>query len=172
MDPLPVNKPEDRRCRRLTGGFLLIWIGAALLLTHWLDIGSVLVLLIGVGLLLWGTLIRRVGWIIPGGVLSGIGLGILIDQGPWNIPSLNHNGLFLLCFALGWFLICVLASLVTARILWWPLIPGGIMAIVGSLVLLTGDPRIWQDRADLLTASILILIGVGLILRGSRTRQG
>jgi len=66
----------------------------------------------------------------------------------------------------------VLASLVTARILWWPLIPGGIMAIVGSLVLLTGDPRIWQDRADLLTASILILIGVGLILRGSRTRQG
>ena len=58
----------------------------ATLLQRWLDIGNYGVLLLGLGMLGWGSVSRRTGWIIPGGVLSGIGLGILAMESPWRLP--------------------------------------------------------------------------------------
>lgn len=100
------------------------------------DAGMYLVLAAGVGMLAWGAMKHKTGWIIPGGVLSGIGLGILLYEGPWQIPFTQQNGLFLLCFALGWFLITPLSRLFTPRTQWWALVPGGIMAVLGSAILL------------------------------------
>jgi hypothetical protein len=153
---------------RLALGIVLISIGIAILLARWLNLDDYLVLLIGAGLLGWGALSRRPGLIIPGGVLAGIGLGIMVYEGPWIIPATNPNGLFLLCFALGWFLITLLTGLFTRCTLWWPIIPGGIMAVLGGAVLLTGNARIVQDQSALIPSALLILIGMYLIIRWSR----
>ena len=168
MNPISETEKNLHRNHGLGGGIALILIGIALLLNQWLNIGSYLVLLIGVGFLVWGAFSRKGGLIIPGGVLSGIGLGILVYEGPWSIPMANPNGLFLLCFALGWFLITLLTGLFTCRTQWWPIIPGGIMAILGATVLLRGDPQVWQDYSGWIVSLILILLGVHLIVRRTR----
>jgi hypothetical protein len=171
MNPISETEKNLHRNHGLGGGIALILIGIALLLNQWLDIGSYLVLLIGAGFLVWGVLSRRGGLIIPGGVLSGIGLGILATEGPWNIPVANPNGMFLICFALGWFLITLLTGLFTGYTQWWPIIPGGIMAILGAVVLLRGDPRVWQEYSGWIVSFILILLGVYLIVRRGRVKN-
>ena len=120
-------------------------------------------------MLAWGAYSHTSGWIIPGGVLSGIGLGILAMQGPWQIPVAVQNGVFLLCFALGWFLITLLTALFTCT-QWWALIPGGIMALIGSGILLTNGALRWMDL-NLLYAAILIVIGLILLVYRGRPKQ-
>jgi hypothetical protein len=168
MNPISETEKNLHRNHGLGGGIALILIGAGLLLNQWLDIGLYLVLLVGAGFLIWGVFSRKGGLIIPGGVLSGIGLGILVTEGPWSIPVANPNGLFLICFALGWFLITLLTGLFTSSTQWWPIVPGGIMAILGAAVLLREDPRVWQDYSGCIVSLILILLGVYLIVRRSR----
>lgn len=173
MNHLPEANHQPRGEHRLAAGIALISIGIAILLTRWLNFDDYLALLIGAGLLGWGVLSRRAGLIIPGGVLTGIGLGILVSEGPWTIPAVNQNGLFLICFALGWFLITLLTGLFTGCTLWWPIIPGGIMAVLGGAVLLTGNVRIIEQLPTLIPSLILILIGIYLIIRWSRgVRRG
>jgi hypothetical protein len=171
MNPVSQTENKSRGIHGLGGGIALILIGIALLLNQWLDFGSYLVLLIGAGFLFWGVLSRQGGLIIPGGVLSGIGLGILVSEGPWSIPGANPNGLFLICFALGWFLIALLTRLFTNRTQWWAIIPGGIMTILGAAALLQGDPRVWEDYSGWIVSFILILLGVYLIVRRGRTKN-
>jgi len=168
MDTTFEKKINNRRSHRIVGGVILILFGMATLLQRWFDIGNYVVLLLGLGMLGWGSVSRRTGWIIPGGVLTGIGLGILAMEGPWRLPIENQNGLFLLCFALGWFLITILTAVFTCT-QWWALIPGGIMALIGGTILVTNGAVRWLDL-NLVYA--LILIVVGLILLVTRGRSG
>ncbi len=171
MDPSTENKIPHRFNHQLAGGIALILIGAAILLGRWLDIGSYTVILLGSAMLVWGSLSRRTGWIIPGGVLTGIGLGILVMNGPWRIPQVDQNGVFLLCFALGWFLITLLTALFTCT-QWWALIPGGIMAFIGGTILVTNGAVRWEDL-NLVYAFLLILVGLVLLtLSGRRKKNG
>jgi uncharacterized membrane protein HdeD (DUF308 family) len=117
----------------------------------------------------WGSVSRRTGWIIPGGVLTGIGLGILAMEGPWRLPIENQNGLFLLCFALGWFLITILTAVFTCT-QWWALIPGGIMALIGGTILVTNGAVRWLDL-NLVYALILIVVGLILLVTRTRSRK-
>lgn len=168
MNPILETDKKPLGNHGLGGGIALILIGTGLLLNQWLDIGSYLVLLVGVGFLVWGVLSRTGGLIIPGGVLTGIGLGILVYEGPWSIPAANPNGLFLICFAFGWFLIPLLTGLFTCRTQWWAIVPGGIMAILGAAVVWRGDPGVWRDYSGWIVSFILILLGVYLIVHRSR----
>jgi hypothetical protein len=170
MNPISETKNHPRGDHRLATGIVLISIGIAILLTRWLNLDAYLVLVIGASLLGWGSLSHRAGLIISGGVLTGVGLGILVYEGPWSIPETNQNGLFLVCFALGWFLITLLTGLFTGRIQWWPVIPGGIMAILGAAVLWRDDPRVWHDYFGWMIPILLVLLGVYLILRRGRPK--
>ena len=169
MDTNLEKKINNRRSHRIAGGVILILFGMATLLQRWFDIGNYAVLLLGLGMLGWGSVSRRTGWIIPGGVLSGIGLGILAMEGPWRLPIENQNGLFLLCFALGWFLITILTAIFTCT-QWWALIPGGIMAIIGGSILVTNGTVRWMDL-NLVYAIILIVVGLILLVTRSRSRK-
>ena len=169
MDTNLEKKINNRRSHRIAGGVILILFGMATLLQSWFDIGNYVVLLLGLGMLGWGSVSRRTGWIIPGGVLSGIGLGILAMEGPWRLPIENQNGLFLLCFALGWFLITILTAIFTCT-QWWALIPGGIMALIGGSILVTNGTVRWMDL-NLVYAIILIVVGLILLVTRSRSRK-
>ncbi len=163
------HKINTRQGHRLIAGLILILIGITLLLQQWFDIGMYMVLLLGGAMLLWGSLSRRSGWIIPGGVLTGIGLGILAMQGPWHFPTELQSGIFLLCFAFGWFLITLLTALFTCT-QWWALIPGGIMAAIGVSILVTNGAIRWEDL-NLVYAGILICIGLSLLAFKGRSRK-
>jgi hypothetical protein len=98
--------------------------------------GLYLALAAGMTMLLLGALLHKNAWIIPGGVLSGIGLGIVLLEGPWAVPEVRQSGLFLICFALGWFSITLLSRLTTRKTQWWALLPGGIMVLLGVAIML------------------------------------
>jgi hypothetical protein len=167
MNSVLEKKNERRHNNRIFAGVILILLGATVLLERWFDIGMYAVLLLGIGMLTWGCVSRRTGWIIPGGVLSGIGLGILVMNGPWKFPAVDQNGIFLLCFALGWFLITLLTALFACA-QWWALVPGGIMALVGGSLLVTKGAVRWADL-NLIYAGLLILGGLALLASRGRT---
>jgi len=165
MEQNSEKKINRRHNSRIAAGVILIVFGAATLLQRWLDIGNYIVLLLGFGMLIWGSVSHRTGWIIPGGVLTGIGLGVLAMQGPWQFPVADQSGIFLVCFAMGWFLITLLTALFTCT-QWWALIPGGIMALIGGSILVTNGAIRGLDL-NLVYAAILIVVGlVLLVFRG------
>jgi len=169
MNPNLEPKKIERPRHGAAIGMMMILAGVALLLSHFLalDLGVYLLLLLGLGMLAWGAYSHTSGWIIPGGILTGIGTGALVFNGPWQVASQYQPGIFLLCFALGWFLIPVFTRLFGTGMHWWPFIPGGIMAISGSALLLVhGSMR--ETIANLLQAALLILAGLYLVLRKGR----
>ncbi len=89
----------------------------------------------------WGVGERLFGLIIPGSLLLGIGPGVyfawrdLID-----LNALAQTGEMLVWFAFGWGLITILARRTSGKFIWWPLIPGGILAVAGWGLFIGGDP--------------------------------
>jgi len=118
-------------------------LGYCLLFTpvRWVDIILYLSLGIGLPLLIWGLITRLIGLAIPGCLLITIGLGIYWAwQGPEVMNPLVNTGMMLVWFALGWALITLSGRIIVHRFLWWPLIPGGILAMVGWGLYIGGDP--------------------------------
>jgi hypothetical protein len=169
MEPNLEKKINNLRNHGIAAGVLLILLGVGTLLQRWFDVGNFVVLLLGLGMLAWGSVSHRTGWIIPGGVLTGIGLGILATQGPWQIPAADQNAIFLLCFAFGWCLITILSALFTCM-QWWALIPGGIMAVIGGSILITNGNIRWEDL-NLVYAIVLITIGLVLLVYRGRAKK-
>jgi len=169
METAPETKPTHRRRSGLVTGIVLILIGTAVLLQTWLDLDRYLVLLLGVAFLAWGALSHRTGLLIPGGVLTGIGLGVLVEAYPRILQGADPNGAFLLCFAAGWFLITLLSALFTCT-QWWALIPGGIMAAIGGALIATRGGIRGQDL-NLVYAGLLIAAGLALLASHARSRK-
>lgn len=162
---------------RIFWGLALIIVGLLALAAQFVEFGESLGLLIvpalGVIFLLWGVLSRESGLLIPGGILGGVGVGILLITGPYEAASGQvQGGVFLLAFAAGWALIPILSSIVTGDNHWWALIPGGIMALVGSGLLFGGVAVTLLEFFDRIWPVFLILAGLYLIVRramGSRS---
>jgi hypothetical protein len=99
------------------------------------------VLGLGLVFLVWGILTHNAGLLIPAGILSGIGTGIVLIEGPLHVVSQQQEGgVFLMAFALGWFSITLLSLLFTHDPQWWPLIPGSILGGIGVWVVLVQGP--------------------------------
>lgn len=119
---------------------------------------------IGVVFLLWGGFSGRMALIVPGALLIATGAGVYFG---WSNPEtpggLQKTGIMLVWFALGWVLITVFSRIMNKRFVWWPLIPGGILLMVGSGLYIGGNP---ENALGFLgnTGSIgLILVGAYLI---------
>jgi hypothetical protein len=132
----PLDTNNTQRPDR-TGAILLIALGIFFLLAQLLELGWLMLPAQGAGFLLAGVLRREAGWLIPGGILAGISLGIVLTEGPLPIAVGDQasGGVFMLSFALGWFSIAILSKLFTDETQWWPLIPAGIMTLIGGAVL-------------------------------------
>ena len=116
----------------------------------------------------WGALLGDDGSAYDIG-RRGIREGILAEEGHWFFATVDQSGVFLVCFALGWFLITLLTGLFT-RTQWWALIPGGIMAVIGGSILVTNGTLRWQDL-NLVYAILLLFIGLFLIAYKGRPKK-
>jgi hypothetical protein len=160
----------------LIWGLILLAIGVLALIGQfaafdWLD-NLAIFFLAGLGalFLLMGITQREAGWMIPGGILSCIGWGIVAIEGPFNLFScLDDGGVFMLAFAAGWVLITLLTAVFTDETHWWALIPGGIMALIGATVLWGGA---FESTLELLAKLWpLALIIAGLVILWNARRE-
>ncbi len=171
---LPVSStstPEQQTSTRgrLAAGVALIAIGLLLVLVQalkidipgWLFLGG-----LGLIFLIWGLLTRTFGLVIPGGVLGGIAMGVFLTELPLSgMTDSASGGLFLLGFSLGWALMTLLSPLTKEHVQWWPLIPGGIMAAIGAILLLGGFGLQLLTLLGVAWPLILVVIGVYLLLK-------
>lgn len=150
------------------GGAILIMVGVLALLTNFVTFPGFLFLLApGLAFLTWGLLARKTGLIIPSGILSGIATGIYLIEGPLShLDGPADGAVFLLALAAGFFLV-TLFGFYTERgqFVWWPLIPGGILSVIGGM-LLSGESGLKAlEVINLGWPVILIAIGGYLLLR-------
>ncbi len=157
---------------RVIAGVALILIGALLLIaqiTQSANLGLLIPAALGVIFLVWGLVTRTFGLVIPGSILVGIGLGISLITGPYSaMESDAQGGVFMLAFAGGWLLMCLLSPLTTSGFQWWPLIPGGIIGAIG-LALASGGFGM-QLLQIIGYGWPLILVGIGIYLLLKRRR--
>lgn len=146
---------------------IIFSIGLTLLMTEmgildfvlWVGTGT------GIVLLLWGIYGKLFGLIIPGSLLVTTAPGIYLAWGrPLQLNSLAKTGLMIAIISLGWFIIILFSRVTTSKFIWWPLIPGGILAMVGWGLYIGGDPAT-APRIIANTGSIgLIIFGIYLLL--------
>lgn len=156
--------PEKKK-NSLAAGIILVAIGFGLLLFQLFNIPQFFPLILGVIFLSAGIITRKAGFIIPGGIITGVGLGTLSTMNSWFFPmnSEESGGLFLLLFSLGWFSITLLTGLFTNDRQTWPLIPGGIMAAIGTLVLMGETGKRILELAGTYWPLILVIIGLSIL---------
>lgn len=146
---------------------ILFSTGLALLFSDLRLVDFVLWVGTGVGLvlLIWGVNWRLFGLIIPGSLLVTIAPGIFLAWGrTLDLNPLAKTGVMLVIFSMGWFLIILFSRVLTSKFVWWPLIPGGILGMVGWGLYIGGDP-VSAPTFIANTGSIgLIIFGIYLLL--------
>jgi len=164
----PLKKTTSPRST-LIAGIALISIGVLTLVSQFARFPSLeLVFLPALALifLVWGSLTRNGGLLIPGGVLAGTGLGAILVTGPYaSFPDEVIGGVFLLAFAAGWVLITLLSAVFTRCVMWWPLIVAGILGVVGAVLLMGGVALDALVLLGKLWPLALVGVGAWLILR-------
>ncbi len=126
---------------------------------------------LGVIFLVWGFLRPSAGPMIPGGILTGLGLGVVAQQTLFLGANEEARGaVVVLGLALGFLAIMPLAILVEGHTHWWPAIPGGILLVV-SLALLAGPGGVTVLQAlGYLWPVALIAVGGYLLWMMYRSR--
>ena len=158
------------------GGILLIGFGLLALLGQFINFsdtfGLLLLPAIAAVFLIAGIVTRKVGFIIPGGIISGISLGTLLIEGPLSqVNGDAEGGVFMLSFAAGWALITILSAIFTDETHWWPLIPGGIMTVIGTGILFGGVFMSALTFLGKIWPVFLILGGAYLLLQSRRITE-
>ena len=170
------EKMNEKR-REPIHGLFLIALGGVLLLNQLFDgnlFGLMVVAGLGLFFMTWGVLTRTGGLMIPGGILSGIGLGIIVTEGPLANMALRQSygeSWFLASCALGWFAIVVMTGLFSEKMMVWPLIPGGIMATIAASIALGGIFESGLSLAGRGWPIILIALGVWTLINQRRRHE-
>jgi hypothetical protein len=161
---LPGSGPSVGRLRdgSWVGGAILIGIGVAFLIGQLIpDAGDYIVLAIGLTFLAAFAVTREYGFLIPGGIVSGVGVGVVIAA---RTPSVEGGALFMLAIGSGFLAIWVIGlALHLPENHPWPLIPGLILGGIGAASL--AGTR-YAEIGRLGWPIALIAIGAALALRG------
>ncbi len=151
--------PRDR----IVLAVILIVVGAVGLVSQVVDlptsVGGWIVLLIGLGLLGAFVYTRQYGYLIPAGIMTGLGAGIIASESITLTGDQAKGGAIVLGLGFGFLAIWVVGAVMSvARNHWWPIIPGGILAVIGVALL------IGNDAVKVLEFWWVVLIAVGLIV--------
>ncbi len=120
---------------------------------------------LGLVLLVWGVARRLPGLIIAGCIIITVAPGMYYG---WvnnaTSSTLVRIGTMLVWFALGWFIISFIGRIVFLKFIWWPIIPGGVLAMVGWGMYIGGTAGKELGFISNTGSIALILFGVYLIL--------
>jgi hypothetical protein len=152
--------------RNLVPGLLLIGLGIYLGIVQLTGVGAeAIVAVIGVAFVVSYALTRTYGFLVPGAIMTGLGLGIL-----WETEVSGGGGAVVIGLGVGFLAIYVVDAIVRrSEALWWPLIPGGILAMIG--VLIRTDQTRLMEYTSLVWPLALIAVGITLVIVQARTRQ-
>lgn len=161
--PIPVSGKQERPW---IFGAVLIVVGALLFVAQfvqdagWLVLGGLAVVFLAV--YAWT---RQPGWVIPGMILGGLAVGLALQSSGYD---LNDSAVVL--GLAGGFLAIAVFNYATATFRgtagqWWPLIPGGILAVVGISQAVGGTAA--ADIVERYWPLVLIAVGI-LVLIGGR----
>jgi len=153
----------------VAGGTILVMLGIAFLAMQLLGeaAGSFVLLGLGVAFLVSHAYYGSYGFLVPGGILTGLGLGVLAEEvlGVGGEPVVLGLGL-------GFVLVWAVDRLITHKGpetgAWWPLIPGGILTLVGLASLF---PDLSDAVLHYTWPIAIIVLGAVLIARGLRGRN-
>jgi hypothetical protein len=128
------------------------------------DIGRFVTLFIGLALLAVFVIRREYGFLVPGSILTGIGIGIVLDSAASGDAE---SGVMMLALAGGFLGIWVVGSLYRLpQNHWWPLIPGGILTLIGLVQLtrtdVAGALRLWP---------VILIVAGAFVLAKAVTRH-
>ncbi|NJD27887.1 MAG: hypothetical protein FIA92_06275 [Chloroflexi bacterium] len=148
---------------RTVFAFVLIVVGIIGLITQiWeptADVGGWIVFVIGLGFLGAFVYTHQYGYLVPGGIMTGLGLGIVASEVITWESSQGEGGAVVLGLGLGFVSIWVIGTLMkSAQSHWWPVVPGGILTIVGAALLIGGT------AIDLLDYWGIAVVAVGLFI--------
>lgn len=123
------------------------------------DVGGWIVLVIGAGFIGAFLYTRQYGYLVPGGIMTGLGTGIVVSQLITWTTSEGEGGAIVLGLGLGFVSIWAIGLLAgVERNAWWPLVPGGILAVIGSALLIGGA------AVDLLDYWGIALVVIGIVV--------
>lgn len=132
------------------------------------DLGGWIVALIGLGFLGAFAYTRQYGYLIPGSIMAGLGIGIVVSKTFAFASGESTGGAVVLGLGLGFAGIWAIGTAVhVAEHHWWPLIPGGILATVGTALLIGGGAIEALDYWGV----VLVVIGALVIVRSLTTRR-
>jgi len=162
MNTEPVEEGTGMGDPRRMVGLLLIAGGLLWALIAITDLdGTVVVPGVGMVFLVAYLVTRRYGLLIPGGIVTGLGIGLVVaaQGGPGEAVVLGLGLGFVAITAFD-------AMLGDGGAAWWPLIPGGILTVVGASQI-AGI----HDIGIYLVPAALIVVGLLMLLRPSRNRR-
>jgi hypothetical protein len=160
------NKARDSGA--YVGAAILILIGVCALIGN-LGGGKyvyeAIPLALGVAFAIAYVTTRQYGFLVPAGILTGVGAGLLLS----SLLNMNDAGtLVVIGGGLGFFAIFAVDMLIAnISVRWWPLIPGGLMLVVGASTASDNQEIIRQ----LQMWSPLLLIGIGVVLLLAQGRR-
>ncbi|MCX6363635.1 MAG: hypothetical protein NTW58_05610 [Actinobacteria bacterium] len=154
---------ERRDNAAVTFGAVLVVVGAVLLGGRFSDVVAAggPALWIGLGFLTWWAFSGNYGLLVPAGVLTGLGVGLMLAHVEFygNPVALGLGVGFLAMYALD-------ALRSRSRSSWWPLVPGAVLVLVGLLQNTSG----WDSLGDLGWPLLLIVVGI-IIIGGALARR-
>ncbi len=173
--PLPYSRPGQPAKRKrtprsdpggLVAGLVIAGIGLFFLAGQLEpDIGRFVTMFIGLALLAVFVITREYGFLVPGSILTGVGIGIVLDSAA---SGEAESGVMMLAIAGGFLGIWVIGSIYRlSQNHWWPLIPGGILTLIGLVQMtrtdVAGALRLWPV--------ILIVLGAFLLAQAITRRD-
>jgi len=159
------------------GGILLILLGILILLEQIFDIqmkGGIFLAALGLIFILWGSTQHKAGLLIPGGILTGMSIGVMLVEDSGTIPTSYAEGVFLLSLGAGFGLVTILAHLFTIEKYWWAAIVASILSLLGSglIILEMPDGHVIKQLIEVIFAGLqylwplaLILLGITIVLK-------
>jgi hypothetical protein len=157
----------SRRSGGIVAGAILILFGAMALVENIFHAEFVVLPILAAAFILAG-LLRKNGLIIPGSIIAGISLGVVFAGGEFTvINDTARGGAFFLCLAGGFALISALSVYTrgAANFYRWPFFPAAGLALFGGALLAGIDDLLLAQTLSYAFPAILIVIGLGLILR-------
>lgn len=148
------------------GGAVLIAIGAGLLLGQLVEEAEQFILLgIGLALLVLFAVSRNPGALIGGGIVTGLGVGVLVAA---NTEGDIAGAAVMFGLGLGFIGVWLVGMLMRIKeTTIWPLIPGAILVVLGFVVLAGSETA---QAFELLWPVALIAIGVVVLVAAVRGR--